>query len=61
MKGKAYTFLIAEDEGIFYDMRVFFERNGFSLPQNLKEHPAAMVRPGGILHVKKAKQIVYTN
>ena len=61
MKGKAYTLLTADDEALFYDLRVFLERNGFNIPNNLKEHPAAMVRPGGVLSVKKAKQIVYTN
>lgn len=61
MKGKAFTLLTPDDEALFYDLRVFLERNGFNVPSNLKEHPAAMVRPGGILQVKKAKQIVYTN
>ena len=27
MKGKAFTFLTADDEGIFYDLRTFLERN----------------------------------
>lgn len=36
MKGKAYTLLVPEDEGLFYDLRVFLERNGFTVPENLK-------------------------
>ena len=61
MKGKAYTLLTVEDEGLFYDLRVFLDRNEFAVPEKLREHPAAMVRPGGIVNVKRAKQIVYTN
>jgi hypothetical protein len=40
---------------------VFLERNDFKVPENLKENPASMVRPGGIVSVKRSKQIVYTN
>jgi ATP-dependent RNA helicase DDX23/PRP28 len=61
MKGKAFTFLTGDDESLFYDLRVFLERHGFSVPANLKEHQAAIVRPGQVANVKRAKQIVYTN
>lgn len=32
MKGKCFTFLTGNDENIFYDIRVFLERNGFHVP-----------------------------
>jgi ATP-dependent RNA helicase DDX23/PRP28 len=32
MKGKAFTLLTTDDELLFYDLRVFLERNGFPVP-----------------------------
>ena len=61
MRGKAYTLLTADDEALFYDLRVFLERNEFRVPENLKQNPAAIVRPGAIGNVKRSKHIVYTN
>jgi ATP-dependent RNA helicase DDX23/PRP28 len=61
MKGKAFTLLTPEDESLFYDLRVFLERNGFAVPENLRENPASQVRPGGVVSVARRKQIVYTN
>jgi len=61
MKGKAFTLLVSDDEPLFYDLRVFLERNGFTIPENLKDHPAAQVRPGEVVQVARRKQIVYTN
>lgn len=61
MKGKAFTFLTGEDEAVFYDIRVFMERNGFDIPENFKNHTAAQVKPGTVAQVARRKQIVYTN
>lgn len=61
MKGKCFTLLTGSDESIFYDLRVFLERNEFRVPENLKSHPAAQVKQGSVLSVPRRKQIVYTN
>ena len=37
------------------------QRNEFSVLENLKDHPASQIRPGGVLNVARRKQIVYTN
>lgn len=61
MKGVAYTLLTGEDEALFYDLRVFMERNGFSVPEDLKAHPSAFKKPGAPESVPRRNQIVYTN
>ena len=32
VKGRAFTLLTADDEEIFYDVRIFMERNEFKIP-----------------------------
>lgn len=61
VKGKAFTFLTTADEHIFYDVKNLLERNGFKVPEQLKNHPASMQKPGSIAQVSRRKQIVYTN
>jgi ATP-dependent RNA helicase DDX23/PRP28 len=61
VKGKAFTFLTSEDEEIFYDVRVFLERNEFKVPEVLMEHPAAQIKPGVLAQISRRKQVVYAN
>lgn len=61
VKGKAFTFLTGDDEGIFYDVKAFLERNQFKVPEQLKDHPAAQMKPGTLAQISRRKQIVYTN
>lgn len=53
--------MTTDDEEIFYDVRVFMERNEFRVPENLKDNPASQVKPGMVAQIARRKQIVYTN
>ena len=61
VRGKAFTFLTNDDEEIFYDVKTFLERNDFKVPQQLKDHPAAQMKPGSFAFISRRKQVVYTN
>lgn len=61
VKGKAFTLLTNEDEGIFFDVKNFLEKNNFKVPPQLKDHPAAQMKPGSFAQLSRRKQVVYTN
>lgn len=46
MKGKALTFIGKKDEGIFYDLREYLEKNNQTVPNELLHHHASRIKPG---------------
>jgi ATP-dependent RNA helicase DDX23/PRP28 len=69
MKGKAITFIGKKDEGIFYDLREYLEKNNQPVPNDLQHHHASRIKPtaksGDSYKHKKGNKggdkVLYTN